>query len=230
MPLFPHTEPFKIADREFSALEILEALSEYVRPERQEKLRRVVEGRTYTIIPVLEGLYDRGNVSAVMRSGEALGYQMMHIIESSKKFKKANRVTQGADKWLDIVRWDTTSDCVAHLKDNGYRIIATHVEDAKPIDEVSFTEPAALVLGNEHEGVSSELLDAADERVVIPMSGFSRSFNISVAAALSLYHIAHERAATETGHGDLSKTEKDCLLASYYLRSIEASDKILARL
>jgi tRNA (guanosine-2'-O-)-methyltransferase len=226
---FPHTEPFRIDDRSFAAAQIIDGLSEYIRPERMEKFRRVIEGRTVTVVPVLEGLYDRGNVSAVFRTAEALGYQMLHLVENQKKFKKANRVTQGADKWLDIVRWKTTTPCIAQLKEHGYRIVATHMEGGRPIDEVDFSQPTAIVLGNEKEGVSEELLNAADERVVIPMSGFTQSFNISVAAALSLYHISRARDAAPTGHADLDATQKECLLASYCLRSVEHAEKLLLR-
>jgi len=226
---FPHTEPFRIDDHSFTAAQIIDGLSEYIRPERLAKFRRVIEGRTYTVVPVLEGLYDRGNVSAVFRTAEALGYQMLHLIENQKKFKQANRVTQGADKWLDIVRWKTSAPCIAQLKEQGYRIVATHMDDGRPINEVDFTQPTAIVLGNEKEGVSEEILAAADERVVIPMSGFTQSFNISVAAALSLYHISRARNAAPTGHADLDATQKECLLASYCLRSVEHAEKLLLR-
>ena len=161
--LSQHTYPMIIDDISFSAQEIIEIMLGYVGEERQEKIKRVVEQRTYTVVPVLEGLYDRGNVSAVMRTAEALGYQAMHIIESSKRFKKANRVTQGADKWIDATRWDDTQSCIEHLRDKSYRIVVTHMSDtAKPIDEVSFTQPTAIFFGNEKEGISPELLAQAD--------------------------------------------------------------------
>ena len=227
--LSPHSEPFTFDEQSFSASQIIEGLTQFIRPERMEKFRRVIEGRTYTVVPVLEGLYDRGNVSAVFRTAEALGYQRLHLIENQKRFKKANRVAQGAEKWLDIVKWKSTTPCIAQLKEQGYRIVATHMEGGRPIEEVDFSTPTATVLGNEKEGVSEEMLASADERVVIPMSGFAQSFNISVAAALSLYHISQARSATPTGHADLNEAQKECLLASYCLRSVDHADKLLLR-
>ena len=224
---FAHPEPFEIGGRQYDAAEIVDTLGPYLTPERREKIQRVVANRTYSVVPVLEGLYDRGNISAVLRSAEALGYQAVHIVELSEKFKKAARVTQGAEKWLDIRSWETTAACVAHLRDSGYRILAAHVEDAVPIAEVSFDEPAALVFGNERDGLTPEFLDAADLRVVVPMTGFTRSYNIFVAAALALYHIHRDRCERLGAHGDLSESEQRCLTASYYLRCVDYADNLL---
>lgn len=220
---------FTYGGKTFSASEVLSILEEYVTPERQERIDAVVAERSYTIVPVMEGLFDRGNVSAVMRSGESLGFQAMHIIESSEFFKEANRVTQGADKWLDVQRWDTTTPCIEHLKGQGYRILATHFEDATPLEDVDWTQPAALVFGNEKEGVSDELLEMTDERVTIPMAGFSQSFNISVAAALCLYHIRNARIDALGHHGDLNDDEQESLRADYYIKSVVAAEQILKR-
>ena len=186
-------------------------------------------GRSFSIVPVLDGLYDRGNVSAVLRTAEALGFQAVHIVESSGRFKEANRVTQGAEKWLDIVLWPESSSCVTDLREKGYRIVATSLEEATPIGQVDFSAPTAIFFGNEREGVSPEVLEQADERIVVPMPGFSRSFNISVAAALSLYHIYSERRRLLGGHADLTEPERAALTASFYLRSVESSAKILGR-
>ncbi len=223
-------EPFVFEGESFSAAEVLGVLDGYVNADRQEKIRRVVERRSYTVVPVLEGVHDRGNISAVMRSAEALGYQALHLIENQKMYKKANRVTQGADKWLDIVRWKTTRECLDELRGKGYRIVVTHVsETSKSIDEVLFTEPTAVFFGNEMDGASDELIDAADDCVIVPMQGFSQSFNISVAAALTLYHIYHERTRELGRHADLNELEKECLVAFYFMRTVNHSEDILRR-
>ena len=225
-----HIDPVMIDGVSFSASEIMDVLTSYIGEERRGKIQRVVSQRTFTVVPVLEGLYDRGNVSAVMRTAEALGYQAMHIIESSKRFKKANRVTQGADKWIDVTRWDDTQSCIDHLRAKGYRIVVTHMSDtARPIDAVSFTQPTAIFFGNEKEGASPELVAQADDCVLIPMTGFAQSFNISVAAALTLYHIHHERARELGQHADLSQEEQDGLTAYYYMRTVKHAEDIIVR-
>lgn len=224
----PHSEPFEIGGHAFTAAEIIEALAPMLLEERRRRIDAVIAERTYTIAPVLEGLYDLGNVSAVLRSAEALGFQAVHIVDSSPEFKAANRVTQGAEKWLDIHIWPDTQACVAHLRDRGYRILATHFEDARPIEDFAFDAPAAIVFGNERDGVSPEMLASADARLIIPMPGFSRSFNISVAAAIALYHIRRDRIARLGCHGDLDASERRILTASYYLRSVANAESILS--
>lgn len=223
----PYTTPQIIDGIEFSADAIISRLEPLVATERNERLREAVRHRTYTVVPVMENLYDRGNVSAVIRTAEALGYQAIHIIDSAKNFKEANRVTQGADKWLDIHTWRSTTDGIAGLKERGYRIVATHFDEAEPIDTLAFDVPTALVFGNEKDGVSEELLAAAEARVVVPMAGFTQSFNISVAAALCLYHAQQDRIRRLGQHGDLDEDAQRGLLASYYRRSVQNADKIL---
>jgi tRNA (guanosine-2'-O-)-methyltransferase len=223
-------EPIKVNEFELSAAQIKSILTPHITLERQAGIRTVVSERCGSVMPVLEGLYDRGNMSAVLRSAEGLGYQEVHLIESSQKFKKANRVTQGAEKWLDVVRWNSTAEYISQIKQSGYRVIVTHMDDARPINEVSFSTPAVIVLGNEKEGISQEMLEAADESVMIPMAGFAQSFNISVAAALALYQIQQSRIHETGTHADLSEREQECLTASYYLRHVNQAEKIVQRM
>ena len=229
MELCLHPEHIELDGETFSAAEIVEVLGAYLTSERRERIAAVVAGRTYSVVPVMEGLYDRGNVSAVLRSAEALGYQAVHNIDSCQNFKEAKRVTQGAEKWLDITVWEQTAPCLAHLRERGYRILATHLEDAQPITDFAFDVPTALIFGNEKEGVSEEALAAADARVVLPMSGFTQSFNISVAAALCLYEIQQDRIRRMGTHGDLSDAEQVRLTAALYLRSIEFAEHALLK-
>ena len=218
---FPHGHLFHIGGGIVAADEIVRILDGYLTPDRRSRIEEVIAGRTYSVAPVVEGLYDQGNVSAVMRSAEALGYQSLHIAETQDNFKVANRVTQGAEKWLDVYRWATTRGCVTWLRAHGYRVLAMCMEDARPIADVNFEAPTALCFGSERDGVSPELLDLADDRVVIPMPGFTRSFNISVAAGLALYHVREWRLRRLGYHGDLTAGEREVLRACYYLRSVE---------
>jgi tRNA (guanosine-2'-O-)-methyltransferase len=179
----------------------------------------------------MENIYDRGNISAAMRSAEAFGFCDFHIVEfKNKKFKEANRVTQGTDKWLNISRFDNPSDCAKSLKAKGFQIFATHLEAAAPISEVDFSNPTAIVFGNEKAGVSAEMLDVVDGQVIIPMHGFAQSFNISVAAALSFYHAYQERVRRLGRSGDLSAEDKKRLLANYLVKTVMAPGKLLKRL
>lgn len=227
--LCPHQDAFEFDGELYRAHEIVAHLSEYMTDARKSKIEVVVSRRTYAVTPVMEGLYDRGNVAAVMRSSEAFGFQAINIIETSKKFKQAKRVAQGADKWLDIQRWDSTSECVERLKGQGYRILATNLDEAVPIGEIAFDRPTALVFGNEKDGVSEEMLDLADGCVKMPMHGFAQSFNISVAAALCLYHIFEDRLRRLGPPGDLTEEEREILTAVYYLRTVPNAERLLLR-
>ncbi len=209
---------------------VVDTIGPLLTPERLAKIERVVSGRNFSNAIVLEGIYDRGNISAVMRTAEAFGFVNFHIIETQEKFKEANRVTQGADKWTEVQKWKTTSECIRDLKKKGHKIVATSLEASKPIEEIDWTVPTALVLGNEKDGISKEMFELSDERVIIPMSGFVQSFNISVAGALSLYHIYIKRMAEFGKVADVTDEEKEILKAHYYLRTQDSGADILQRL
>ncbi|MBC7753958.1 MAG: RNA methyltransferase [Moraxellaceae bacterium] len=198
--------------------------------DRQGKIENVAARRCFDISVVLEGIYDRGNISAVMRTAEGLGFSNFHIIETFEKFKNANRVTQGADKWVEVKKWKNTRDAVKYFKDNKIRICVTSLEASKPLHEIDFTTPLALVLGNEKSGVSQEILDAADERVIIPMPGFVQSFNISVAGALCMYQIYQSRLRDLGKCEDVTSDQIRILKAEYALRTMDSSEAILNKL
>lgn len=197
--------------------EIVRRLSPHVTGERLARIQGVVKNRIPQASVLLEDIYDRGNISAVMRSAEAFGIHKLDIIELHDKFKESKRVTQGAHKWLDIKKWTSTAECVQQLKSQGQKIYVTHLsEKATPIDQVDFTQPFAIAFGNEKSGASPELIDMADATVYIPMQGFVQSFNISVAAALCFYHIRKFGNAPA-----LTTEQKDELTARYLIQSIE---------
>ena len=225
---FPHEGVYDVDGKRLTASEVLKLVEPYLTPERQAKIREVVALRTCNVVPVLENIYDRGNVSAVLRSAEAHGFQCAHVIEIGEKFKSSARVTQGADKWLDVRRWKSTLECTAELKRQGFQIAATHLDkNAVPIGEVDFTKPTAIVFGNEKDGISQEMIAQADQTVVIPMQGFVQSFNISVAGAIAFYHILQERIRRLGKSGDLTEQEQLILRAEFSLRSSKNSDRLL---
>ncbi len=226
-PLDAHR--FTFGERSFTPQEIVEVLAAYVTDERAARIEEVLDGRTYRVATIVEGLVNLGNVSAVMRSAEALGYQPFHVITGGASFKNSRRTSQGAEKWLDVYHWKNPAACADHLREAGYRIIVTHLDERSvPVDTVDFSKPTAIVFGNERDGVSEEMLELADRRVILPMVGFVRSFNISVAAAVTLYHAYRDRKARLGAHGDLTDDERAELRAAFYLRSVRAAEEILS--
>lgn len=210
---------FEIKGELYSPEIVIEKMSAILTPERKERIREVVDKRTYDIIPVLDGIHDLGNVSAVMRSAEAFGLQELHFVENQQKYKISQRTSKGTDKWLDVIRWKESLACAQDLKKRGYQIVATHLDaTAVPISQVDFSKKTALILGNEKDGVSKEILEMSDVRCIIPMQGFAESFNISVAAAVSFYHIYQDRMKKLGHHGNLTQEQKNYLIADYFLR------------
>ena len=209
---------------------VLDRVGPLLTPERKKKIDQAVENRCFDIAVVLEGIYDRGNISAVMRTSEALGFANFQIIETHEKFKEANRVTQGSDKWVEVEKWKTTKDAVRALKDRGFRICVTTLEGGRPIGDLDYTIPTAFVLGNEKSGATTEIIEAADERIFIPMQGFVQSFNISVAGALGLYHIQQDRLRRSGQFSELSEVQKNILKAQYYLRTQDSARDMLKEL
>lgn len=217
------------ADHFANTEDILKYIYPLLTPDRQKKIDRVASQRCFDISVVLEGIYDRGNISAVMRTAEGLGFADFHVIEKFEKFKEANRVTQGADKWVEVKKWKSTQEYIQYAKENKIRICVTSLEASKPLHEINFSTPLALVLGNEKDGVSKEMLEAADERVIIPMPGFVQSFNISVAGALCLYHISQDRLRRLGKNTDVTDEQIEILKAHYALRTLDSAQDILER-
>jgi len=225
------SDPFEFGGERLAPEQIVALLQPHMRDRRLRRIQDVVAERTRTVVPVVEGLVNTGNVSAVMRSAEALGYQDFHVAKgTNERFKHSERTAGGAQNWLDIWYWEHPEDCAAHLRDAGYRLMAMHLHtDTVPIREIDFTEPTALVFGNEKGGVSDAMMKEVDAACVVPLPGFTESFNVSVAAAVALYHAQQDRLARQGHHADLDAGEQERLVARFCLRSVNNARKIIRR-
>jgi tRNA (guanosine-2'-O-)-methyltransferase len=231
--MFPFSDPIYLGSQRIpvSVEDVHTHIGPLLTPERKIKIDRVAADRNFSNVVVLENIYDRGNASAVMRSAEALGFAQVHLIELGEKFKESQRTTAGADKWVEVRKWKSTKDCVDEIKKQGKQLIVTHLDaTSKPISDIDFSKPTALVLGNEKDGVSPEMVAAADHRVLLPMVGFVQSYNISVAGALSFYHIFMDRMRRLGKSGDVTPEQIRRLQAEYYLRTLDSAEKFLLEL
>ncbi|MCB0718071.1 MAG: RNA methyltransferase [Bacteroidetes bacterium] len=220
----------RVESREYGPDCIERTLEPVVGPDRRERIDAVLDGRSYSVATVVEGLANVGNASAVMRTAEAFGFQPFHVITGSTPLKRSGRTTQGADKWLDVSVWGTPDECVAALRNAGYRVLATCLDDdAVPLDQADFSGRVAIVLGNELAGISDTMRNLADGLIRIEMPGFVESFNISVAAAITLYHAHLVRKQTNGAVGDLSPDERRLLRASFLARSTRHAADLLER-
>jgi tRNA (guanosine-2'-O-)-methyltransferase len=220
-------DPITVGDLQTTSTQILEALGPLLTDERRLRLEQVVARRSLHLVSVLENIYDRGNISAVMRSSEAFGFLGMSLVDApGARFKAANRVTRGADKWLDVRGFTSAAAVVGTLKSEGYQIWATDLETDDSIDMIDWTKPTAIVLGNEKDGISPEMRGLVDGRFRIPMLGFSQSFNISVAAALIFYR-AHLEMRNFGDTAFLTPEQRRQVLACYYLRCFDNPEALL---
>ncbi len=223
-------EGWRAGKQWLSPSEIIEALAPQMSEDRIDRIDEIIEGRTYDVAPVVEGVINTGNVSAVMRTAEGLGFQPFHVIRNDVPFKHSSRTTQGAQKWLDVHMWDTTPACVDHLKANGYCVVVTALTDeAVPLEEIDFTRKTAMVFGNEAKGCSEVMLEGADQTCILPSPGFVQSYNISVAAAMSLYAAFAARVRAFGANGNLDDSDKERLRADFFFRSVRSAESILTR-
>ena len=207
-----------------------EILADFLTEERREKMNRALEHRLRGITVVLENLYDPHNISAILRSAEALGIQDIYVIEREHKFKFSSGITRGCEKWLTIRRFESPQECAAVLRAAEYEIvIADHRPETPRIEALDPMRKRAFWMGAEHAGVSDDARQLADGAFRIPMNGFSESFNVSVASALTMY-AARTRWETVTGKsGDLGLEERESLRLGWLRRDISSADAILDR-
>lgn len=169
--------------------------------EREEKLQQVLNRRQPNLAVVMENVEDPHNISAVMRTCDAVGIQDIYILNTDiprhKKF--GPRSSSSAAKWLSIHPFNNAKDCFDALRSKYSKIYTTHLAtDAVSLYSIDFTQSVALVFGSEHTGVSEEVRGMADGNFIIPQMGIIQSLNISVACAVSIYEAFRQKNAA--GH------------------------------
>jgi len=170
-------------------------------PERRERLLNVAGKRQFDLTVVLENVFDPHNISAVMRTCDAVGVQDIYVLNTRipPHRKWGAKSSSSAEKWLSIHQFTDAGECFAHLRERYKKILTTHLSsDAVGLYEIDFTGPIALVFGNEHDGVSEDIRKLADGNFIIPQAGIIKSLNISVACAVTLYEAFRQKSAA--GH------------------------------
>ena len=171
-------------------LKLLEYLESYLTEHRRERFTSVLKQRTKYFTVATEDVYQLHNTSAVIRSCDVFGIQEVNIIEEVNTKRIDREIAMGAQKWVDLNRYNTVNQCIKDLKTKGYQIVATtpHAEDSDLID-FDISKKSCFFFGRETEGLSQQVLDEADCFLKIPMFGFTESLNISVSAAIILQHV-----------------------------------------
>ncbi len=195
--------------------------------DRVTRIEDILLRKQPTLQLMLDNVHSSQNLSAILRSADAVGILYCYYSTADNKELRMHRtITQGAHRWVERSRIDMQerTDFLERKKREGYRIIATGLEEqANSFREADYTVPTIIILGNEKEGVSDQVLALADEVVTIPMTGMVQSLNVSVAAGLLLYEAQRQRE--EAGYyrvPQLSPEERKSLKEAWFYRDVIA--------
>lgn len=183
---------------------------------RIARISNVLKARQDSLRVVIENIHDPHNVSAIFRTCDAVGVPKVSLLYNLDEFPKIGKKSSAsAFKWVEKEKYKTIDKCYSALREDGFKIYASALnEDSKNLYDLDLSDKVAIVLGNEHRGVSEEAAEAADETFMIPMYGMVQSLNVSVAAAVILYEALRQRsqkgmynASQQTGEELIEKTE-----------------------
>ncbi len=166
-----------------------------VTAKRLDTIKQVISNRQFDLTVILENIHDPHNVGAIFRSADAVGIDEVQLLYTKERFPDLHpKVTTGGGKWVKQRKYRDPKQLAADLKQRGFKIYTTHLTaDAVSIHDIDWTEPSAVVLGNENRGVSSEMTKHAEGNIIIPMFGMVESLNVSVATAVILFEACRQR-------------------------------------
>ncbi|AXT19702.1 TrmH family RNA methyltransferase [Flavobacteriaceae bacterium AU392] len=210
-------------------IKLLEHLESYLTEQRLERFNRVISQRTKHFTVATEDVYQLHNTSAVIRSCDVFGIQEVNIIEERNTKRIDREIAMGAQKWVDLNRFNSVENCINKLKQNDYQIIATtpHTNDCL-LNEFDVTKKSCFFFGRETEGLSQEVIDNADCFLKIPMSGFTESLNISVSAAIILQHVTTKLKQTNI-NWKLTLEEQQEKRLDWCKKTIKSYEDIMTR-
>lgn len=167
---------------------------------REQRLREVLHHRQPGLTVVLENIHDPHNVSAILRSADAVGVHEVSLLYNVETFPNLSRwgkrSSAGTRKWIERTKYQTVEACYGALRQRGFTIYASSFsEESKSLLDLDLTGKVAFVMGNESRGISDEAARQADARYIVPMVGMTQSLNVSVAAAVTLYEAYRQRQA-----------------------------------
>ena len=179
-------------------LDLLAYLEGFLTESRKKKFLKILESRTNHFTIAMEDVFQLHNTSAVMRSCEVFGIQELNVVEQKFGKRIDTEIAMGAQKWVDVNRFNTIQNCIDTMKEKGYQIIATtpHENDCL-LENFDISIPSALFFGTEIDGLSEEIMREADGFLKIPMVGFTESLNISVSAAIIIQNLTNRLRNSE---------------------------------
>lgn len=163
-------------------------------PQRYARICEMLARRQPDLTVCMEQVHKPHNVSAVIRTADAVGVHEVHAIWPSNHMRTMVSAAAGSNSWVQVRTHRSIGDAVSHLKGQDMQILATHLSD-KAVDfrEIDYTRPTCILMGQEKTGITQEALALADREIIIPMTGMVQSLNVSVASALILYEAQRQR-------------------------------------
>ncbi len=163
-------------------------------PERIQRIKEVLARRQPDLTVLLENVHKPHNLSAILRTCDAVGILEAHAVNPTGGIPTFNETSAGSQKWVYLRVHPDIQEAFRHLWERGFRVYATALTpEAQDYREVDYTRPTAILLGAEKWGVSEEALALADGAIRIPMLGMVQSLNVSVAAAVILFEAQGQR-------------------------------------
>lgn len=161
---------------------------------RYRRICQMMAMRQPDLTICLEEIHKPHNVSAIVRSADAVGIQQIHAIWPDQQVKLSVSSAAGSNSWVKVISHQSTQDAIAHIKSQNMQILATNLsEHAVDFREIDYTRPTCIMMGQEKTGISQTALALADKHIIIPMAGMVQSLNVSVASALILYEAQRQR-------------------------------------
>lgn len=196
--------------------------------ERIDRLAAALAQRIGHVRCAIEAVHHRHNVSAILRTCDALGLQHVHLVEGH--FSPSKGAARGAERWLDLHKHKLPDEAVAELKAAGFAIwVADFADPPVPPEAIPFDRPVCLWFGAELMGVGPAAKAAADGVVTIPMRGLAQSLNVSVAAALALRPVAEGARAKLGERALIGQDERDRIWARWMQREQEMREGLKER-
>ena len=205
-----------VADGDSDALAAL-----MLSPRRVERFREVAAQRLGCLTVVFDHIGDPHNVSASLRSADLFGVPVVHVV-GDVPHADVEEISMYAGRWVDVRSHASAAALIEMLRREGFAMLGTVVPEqgGRPFDEVPLPPKAALLMGNEHAGLSCELRNACDALITIPTAGFTESLNLSVATAILLQHF-HARYRRTGDNIFLPPEEQQALVARWRQREID---------
>ncbi len=164
---------------------------------------------TQSPILILDNIRSCHNVGSILRTADGAGVSMVYVtgitpyprLEADSRpehvvlnnHKQIHKTALGAEETVHIEHFDNALKCIEYLRVRSYAIYAleNNCNNTQDLFDFTATQPFALILGSEIEGLKPEILNLCDAVLEIPMHGSKNSLNVSVAAGIAIFKLAH---------------------------------------